>query len=95
MNITVNLPIELFERLASALESIARSADRIAGPVITSEAPKPFDPTLWMESSNALSRQIEEEERQETAGFGPSYQRDIESQAARAQRPPNGPNHDS
>ena len=81
MNININIAPELVERLVFALERLASAAERIAGPIVPIEEPKPFDPTLWMESSNALSRQIEEEDRQEAAGFGPSYQRDLERQA--------------
>jgi hypothetical protein len=90
MNININIAPELVERLTFALERLANAAERIAGPIIPIEEPKPFDPTLWMESSNALSRQIEEEDRQEAIGYGPTYQSEIEERARTAQRPPNG-----
>lgn len=88
MNINLNIPIELVERIAKALEQIAYSAARIAGPDIKIEV-KPYPVEMWGSSSNAQSRQIEEEERREATGFGPSYERDLEARAgiARADRP--------
>ena len=76
--LNITLPESFLTRYLSAIERLATAAERIAGPVVVPAPPEPFAPTLWMESSNAQSRQVELEEAQEVAGFGHSYQTEIE-----------------
>ena len=78
MNINLTLPEGSIERLVSALERIALAAEKLAGPMIDYEAPKPFDRSLWGYSDNATSRQVEQDERREATGYGPDYERAIE-----------------
>ena len=87
MNINLNIPPTSLERLLSALERIATATERIAGPVIEQHVEtKPFAPELWGTSSNAQSRQIEEEDRWEAAGYGAEYQSKLESVISAANR---------
>lgn len=78
MNINLNVPVSLMERIAMALEKIAWHAERLVPPEISLD-PRPYPSTDWMESSNALSREIEAEEAREAEGFGPEYERELES----------------
>ena len=83
MNITLNIPEGFLAEFMDCMRRITMAAERIAGPPIVLDEPKPFSSSDWMESSNAYSRQIEEEERQEALGYGPSYQDEIVEQASR------------
>lgn len=80
MNINLNIPIDLVERIAKALERIAYATERSAPPDIQMEV-KPYSPDLWGYSSNAQSRQFEEEDRRTAQGFGPAYELDLEARA--------------
>lgn len=92
MNINITLPESFLTRYLSAIERLATAAERIAGPVTVPAPPEPFSPTLWMESSNAQSREIEIEEAQEASGFGHSYQAEIERFAPAHRRAPDSSN---
>ena len=83
MNITLNVPESFLAEFMDCMRRIMMAAERVAGPPIVLDEPRPFAPTDWMESSNAYSRQIEEEESQEALGYGPSYQAEIVEQASR------------
>jgi hypothetical protein len=80
MNITLNISPENIERLITAVERVATAAEHLAFPMQVVE-PKPYPATDWMESSNAQSRAVEEEERREEQGFGPAYERKLEAAA--------------
>jgi hypothetical protein len=88
VNITVNLPEAFLTKLMFHVERIATAVERIAGPEIRIEPPKPYPATMWGTTSNAESIRIEEEERQEATGYGPSYQREIVAKAAAARAKP-------
>jgi hypothetical protein len=88
VNITLNLPVEFLERLMFHVERIANAVERIAGPMVEYPPPKPYPATMWGTTSNAESIRIEEEERQEATGYGPSYQREIVARAAEARVKP-------
>lgn len=88
VNINVTIPAELLERFMFHVERIANAVERLAGPVIPAEPPKPYPSTMWGYTSNAESIRIEEEERLEATGYGRSYQRDLIARAATVRAEP-------
>ena len=86
MNINLNIPIALVERIATALERLALATERIAGPIIEPTQPQPFSPDYWGTSSTAQSLQTEEEDRWAAKGYDAEYQQRFVSALSDANR---------
>lgn len=88
MNLTINIPLETAERIASALESIAKSLDRAVGPEIPYQDPKPFSADLWSTYDPKEQALFEAEARLEAQGYGKTYKQRFDKIAEEASRPP-------